>query len=73
MVFGVTFSEPVQTPTAAPVNLNLSGTATGLLTGINRLSASQYELTVSGISGQGTLSLGINNLPYRLSGQPLSG
>ena len=59
VVFRVTFAEPVTGVDVADFNLTKSGTAS---TGISLAAVSQavYDVTVTGVSGDGTLRLNLN-------------
>ena len=72
--FTVTFSEPVTGVNLSDFQLALSGTATGTVTQVTPVSGAVYTVTVSGITGTGTLGLNLvdNGSIYDLAGNPLT-
>ena len=57
--FTVTFSERVNGVDLSDFSLASSGTASGTLSGLRQLGEGVYEITVSGVSGTGTLGLNL--------------
>ncbi|RCL24753.1 pyrrolo-quinoline quinone, partial [Pseudomonas sp. AFG_SD02_1510_Pfu_092] len=55
--FTVTFSEPVNGVDLSDFSLASSGSASGTLSALRQLGDGVYEITVSGVSGTGTLGL----------------
>ncbi|WDY55825.1 Ig-like domain-containing protein [Pseudomonas sp. PSKL.D1] len=58
--FTVTFSERVNGVDLNDFSLVASGTASGNLSGLRLVSEGVYEVTVSGVTGNGTLGLNLN-------------
>ncbi|WBM33515.1 DUF4347 domain-containing protein [Pseudomonas sp. NY11382] len=58
--FAVTFSEEVSGVDLADFALVLTGSANGTITDIYNLNNASYIVTVSGVTGAGTLGLGMN-------------
>ncbi|WEK32362.1 MAG: Ig-like domain-containing protein [Candidatus Pseudomonas phytovorans] len=58
--FTVTFSERVNGVDLSDFSLALSGTASGVLSGVRLVSDGVYEITVNNVSGTGTLGLNLN-------------
>ncbi|PYC20265.1 pyrrolo-quinoline quinone [Pseudomonas mosselii] len=58
--FTVTFSEQVNGVDLADFTLVASGSASGTLSGLQALGGGVYVITVSGVSGTGTLGLNLN-------------
>jgi LPXTG-site transpeptidase (sortase) family protein len=73
VTFRVTFSEDVQNVDGTDFNLVTTGTVTGGINTVIVQSASVYDVQVTGVSGDGTLSLGFatTNDIEDLSGNPL--
>ncbi|MFC5695328.1 DUF4347 domain-containing protein [Pseudomonas sp. GCM10022186] len=74
--FSVTFSEDVTGVDLADFSLVTTGTAGGSLTGISQIDARTYQLTVSGLTGTGTLGLNLNGAGtgiVDLAGNAISG
>ncbi|MGS7253603.1 Ig-like domain-containing protein, partial [Pseudomonas anuradhapurensis] len=57
--FTVTFSERVNGVDLSDFSLASSGSASGTLSGLRQLGEGVYEITVSGVSGTGTLGLNL--------------
>ncbi|GAA5234286.1 DUF4214 domain-containing protein [Verticiella sediminum] len=76
--FRITFSEPVTGVDAADFVLTSSGTAIGTVTGITRMhyDHAQYVVTVTTVSGDGVLALGLKNadtgITAEASGRPMA-
>ncbi len=72
--FTVTFSEAVTGVAANDFQLVLGGTATGTVSQVTPVSGSIYTVTVTGITGNGTLGLNLvdNGSIRDLAGNPLS-
>ncbi|WP_252858363.1 Ig-like domain-containing protein [Pseudomonas nitroreducens] len=74
--YTVTFSENVSGVDLGDFTLVGSGTAAGSLSGLQQIDARTYQITVSGISGTGTLGLNLNGSATGIvdaAGNPLSG
>lgn len=61
VTYRATFSENVTGVDASDFTLTSTGTANGNISAVNPVSASVYDVTVNGISGNGTLRLDLNN------------
>ena len=72
--YTVTFSEAVTGVVPADFQLALTGTVAATLTQVTPVSASVYTVTVSSITGIGTLELNLvdNNSIHDLAGNPLT-
>ena len=72
--FTVTFSEAVMGVTAADFQLALAGSAMGTVTQVTPVSGAVYSVTISGITGTGTLGLNLvdNGSIHSLAGNPLT-
>ena len=72
--YTVTFSEAVTGVDASDFQLALGGTATGTVTQVTPVSGAVYTVTVSGITGNGTLGLNLvdNGSIHDLAGNPLT-
>jgi hypothetical protein len=72
--FTVTFSEPVTGVDPTDFQLTATGAVGTTLTQVTPVSASVYTVTVSGISGNGTLGLNLvdNGSIHDLAGNPLT-
>ncbi|PTY07900.1 hypothetical protein DB347_06635 [Opitutaceae bacterium EW11] len=57
VVFRATFSEPVGSVSASAFQLTTTGTAAGTVSGVTFVDPATYDVTVSGIGGEGTLRL----------------
>lgn len=73
VTFTVTFSEPVTGVASNDFTLALTGPVTAPLTQVTPVSGSVYQVTVSGITGSGTLGLNLvdNGSIHDLAGNPL--
>ena len=73
VVYTVTFSQAVTGVNLTDFALALTGTATGALTQVTPVSGAVYTVTVSSITGTGTLGLNLvdNGSIYNLAGNPL--
>jgi hypothetical protein len=60
VTFRVVFSEDVDQVDLTDFTLSLSGTAVGSLNSVTPVSASIYDVAVTGVDGDGTLSLGFS-------------
>ncbi len=71
--YTVTFSEVVTGVAAADFQLALGGTAAGTVSQVTPISGSVYTVTVSGVTGNGTLGLNLvdNGTIRDLAGNPL--
>ncbi|HYD69490.1 Ig-like domain-containing protein [Azospirillum sp.] len=58
--YTVTFSEPVSNVDAADFTVTQTGTATGTVGTVSAVSGSVYTVTVTGVTGAGTLRLDLN-------------
>jgi Bacterial Ig-like domain (group 3) len=58
--FTVTFSEPVTGVDASDFTTSTTGTLAGTISAVTPSSASTYIVTVSSVTGDGTLGLGVN-------------
>ena len=74
VTFTVVFSEPVTGVVAADFQLAESGTVGTTLTQVTPVNSSVYTVTVSGITGNGTLGLDLvdNGSIHDLAGDPLT-
>ncbi len=74
VIYMVTFSQAVTGVNVGDFDVTLTGTATGALTNVTPLSGSVYAVTVSGLSGAGTLALDLvdNGSIFNLAGNPLT-
>ena len=72
--YTVTFSEAVTGVDATDFQLALGGTATGTVSQVTPVSGSVYTVTVSGVTGNGTLGLNLvdNGSIHDLAGDPLT-
>ena len=72
--FTVTFSEAVVGVNLSDFQLALAGTLTGTLAHVTAVSGSVYTVTVSSITGTGTLGLNLvdNGSIFNLAGNPLT-
>ncbi|MGV3502252.1 MAG: T9SS type A sorting domain-containing protein [Adhaeribacter sp.] len=59
LTFRATFSEPVTGVEAADFSVALTGTATGTLGTVTAVNASTYDVTVTGVGGNGTVGLNL--------------
>jgi parallel beta-helix repeat protein len=59
LTYNVVFSEPVTNVTTAAFALTSTGTATGTITGVSASSGTNFAVTVSSVSGTGTLRLDV--------------
>ncbi|MCJ7548605.1 MAG: sortase, partial [Anaerolineae bacterium] len=57
VTFRVTFDEDVQSVDPGDFTLTLSGTATGTVNSVNTISASVYDVIITGVGGDGLLNL----------------
>ncbi|WP_435674005.1 beta strand repeat-containing protein [Pseudomonas denitrificans (nom. rej.)] len=74
--YTVTFSEGVSGVDLSDFALVGTGTAAGSLIGLQQIDARTYQITVSGVSGTGTLGLNLNGSGTGIldaAGNPLSG
>jgi len=74
--YTVTFSEGVSGVDLGDFVLAGTGTAAGSLSGLQQIDARTYQITVSGVSGTGTLTLNLNGSGTGIldaAGNPLSG
>jgi FG-GAP-like repeat len=74
VTYTVTFSEPVTGVDPADFQLALGPSVTGTITQVTPSSGAVYSVTVSGISGNGTLGLNLvdNGSIHDLAGNPLT-
>ncbi|WP_240201610.1 DUF4347 domain-containing protein [Pseudomonas sp. PDNC002] len=74
--YTVTFSEDVNGVDLSDFALVGTGTASGSLTGLQQIDARTYQVTISGVSGTGTLGLNLNGSATGIvdgAGNPISG
>ncbi|MCJ1886616.1 DUF4347 domain-containing protein [Pseudomonas sp. LA21] len=74
--YTLTFSEGVSGVDLSDFTLVGTGTATGSLSGLQQIDARTYQITVSGVSGTGTLGLNLNGSGTGIVdgvGNPLNG
>ncbi len=74
VTFTVTFSEVVTGVAASDFQLALGGTATGTVSQVTPVNGSVYTVSVSGVSGNGTLGLNLvdNGSIHDAAGNPLT-
>ncbi|WP_435008425.1 Ig-like domain repeat protein [Tundrisphaera lichenicola] len=75
LVYTVTFNKDVTGVTVDDFTLELTGTASGTISAVAPVDASVYEVTISGVAGQGELFLKLANdgTIRDLTGNPLRG
>ncbi len=61
LIYRVAFSEPVTNVSAAAFQISPTGTASGTIMAVTNVSANQYDVTISGVSGNGSIRLDIKN------------
>jgi hypothetical protein len=73
ITFQVTFGEDVQNVTTADFDLTVTGIVTGNINALNPVSASIYDVVVTGVNGNGVIDLNFNsaNDITDLSGTPV--
>ena len=76
MTFQVSFSENVSGVDLGDFTLSPTGSAHGTLSGVTKVDDSHYQVRVTGISGEGSLALGLNTTDTHIvndAGNPVSG
>ncbi len=73
LIFRVTFGEDMQNVDPTDFELALGGTVTGSITGVNPVSASVYDVVITGVGGDDTIDLNFaaGNDIADLAGNPL--